>query len=179
MAEKLLFDELRVDLASTNSPTIPKTAVLLNPTPSTSLIIRSATQHDSTTVYQFLCELETETLNWPQFQMVFDLNLQNPLIHYLIAEAAGERVGFVSCHIQYLLHHTGKVGEIQELFVREDYRNQRIGHQLIAALYDIAIREKFVNLEVTTNQKRLDTIRFYERESFKRTHLKLVKAVHS
>lgn len=101
------------------------------------------------------------------------------MIHYLVADMAGTVVGFVSCHVQYLLHHCGKVGEIQELFVRPDHRNQRIGHQLVAALNQLAIQHGFIHLEVTTNQKRTDTVRFYERESFHRTHIKLVKAIQS
>lgn len=99
------------------------------------------------------------------------------MVHYLVAEQSGIIVGFVSCHVQYLLHHTGKVGEVQELCVKPDYRNQHIGHQLIAALNAVAVREGLINLEVTTNQKRTDTIRFYEREGFRATHIKLVKSI--
>lgn len=140
-----------------------------------SLQIRPADTGDLPTVYDFLCILEDEVLDQSAFKSVFLHNLANPLIHYLVAEQGGELVGFASCHVQYLLHHGGKVGEIQELFVRSDVRNQRIGHKLVEALETLAYQEGFVNLEVTTNQKRIDTIRFYERENFKSTHLKLVK----
>ncbi|GAB4031614.1 GNAT family N-acetyltransferase [Spirosoma jeollabukense] len=144
---------------------------------SDTLQIRAATTGDLPTIYDFLCILEDETLDLIAFRSVFLLNLANPLIHYLVAEQEGELVGFVSCHVQYLLHHGGKVGEIQELFVRSDVRNQQIGHKLVAALEALAHQEGFVNIEVTTNQKRIDTIRFYERENFKSTHLKLVKTL--
>ncbi|WP_420147070.1 GNAT family N-acetyltransferase [Spirosoma sp.] len=113
------------------------------------------------------------------FLHAFRHNLTNPDVYYYVAERSSEIVGFVSCHVQYLLHHCGKVGEIQELFVRPDIRRQRIGQQLVSAIYSLAIQENFVNLEVTTNQKRIDTIRFYEREGFKRSHIKLVKLVQS
>ncbi|UFH53713.1 GNAT family N-acetyltransferase [Spirosoma sp. KNUC1025] len=141
------------------------------------LQIRAATWNDAPTIYAFLCALEDLLLNQDAFLNIFRHNLADPNVHYLVAEKAGETVGFVSCHVQLLLHHGGKVGEIQELFVRPDVRNQRIGHQLVAALDTLARQENFINLEVTTNQKRSDTIRFYERESFKRTHVKLVKAL--
>lgn len=143
------------------------------------LTIRIATETDAPIIYDFLCALEETTLDQESFNTVFYRNIANPLVHYLVAEIQGEVVGFVSCHVQYLLHHTGKVGEIQELFVRPELRNQRIGHQLVAALVELATNENFVNLEVTTNQKRVDTIRFYERESFTRTHVKLVKPLQS
>ncbi|QMW00424.1 GNAT family N-acetyltransferase [Spirosoma foliorum] len=139
--------------------------------------IRTAASTDEPIVYSFLCDLEETILERAAFGMVYQQNLANPSIHYLVAEQQGDVIGFISCHVQYLLHHCGKVGEIQELYVRPDLRNQRIGHELVSALDALAIRENLVNLEVTTNQKRLDTVRFYERESFQKTHFKLVKPI--
>lgn len=145
----------------------------------TNVHIRAAIWNDEPAIYSFLCALEETTLDHTVFLTIFRRNLSNPDVFYLVAEQAGEVVGFVSCHVQYLLHHGGKVGEIQELFVRPDRRNQRIGHQLTTRLDTLAFQENFVNLEVTTNQKRVNTVRFYERESFIRTHIKLVKPTHS
>ncbi|GAB4017979.1 GNAT family N-acetyltransferase [Spirosoma koreense] len=141
--------------------------------------IRPATSADARIIYTFLCELEEHRIDQPAFLAVYHRNLTNPAIHYLVAERDSDVIGFVSCHVQYLLHHSGKVGEIQELFVRADVRNQRIGHQLVNALDALAIQDGFVNLEVTTNQKRTDTIRFYKRELFQRTHIKLVKPIQA
>jgi PhnO protein len=143
------------------------------------LMIRPATTDDQDVVYAFLCELEAERLDRTRFNVCFAYNLANPMVYYLIAElpdAVGP-VGFVSCHVQYLLHHTGKVGEIQELYVEPTYRNQQIGRQLVSALITLVSEQGLVNLEVTTNQKRDDAIRFYEREAFINTHLKLVRPV--
>lgn len=131
------------------------------------------------TVYGFLCDLEETVLDPTRFQAIFRQNLANPMIYYFIAEWTGVVVGFVSCHVQQLLHHTGKVGEIQELYVKPNYQNQRIGRQLIAALNALSVEEGFVNLEVTTNQKRTNTVRFYEQEHFSCTHFKLVKLIRS
>ncbi|MFD2573936.1 GNAT family N-acetyltransferase [Spirosoma soli] len=139
------------------------------------LQIRAAAWKDASVIYSFLCELEEVSLNPTAFRAVFRHNLTNPAVHYLVAELKDSVVGFVSCHVQYLLHHCGKVGEIQELFVKPEYRNQQIGQKLVSALHTVATAEGLINLEVTSNQKRTDTIRFYERESFKRTHVKLVK----
>ena len=143
--------------------------------PSLVLNIRPATADDCLTIYAFLCDLEEMRLDKTAFHAVFRRNLADPCVRYHVAELGGQVVGFVSCHIQYLLHHTGRVGEIQELYVRPENRNQRIGHQLIAHIEDMARRENFVNLEVTTNQRRTDTIRFYEQMGFVASHRKLVK----
>lgn len=143
----------------------------------TEFTIRPAAETDGPVVYDFVCALEEMTLDKAAFAAVFHYNITNPSVHYLIAEQAGNVLGFVSCHVQYLLHHGGKVGEIQELFVRPEFRNRRIGQRLIDALTRLAVQENFVNLEVTTNRKRTGTIRFYEREAFTQTHVKLVKPI--
>jgi PhnO protein len=153
--------------------------VLTQSTLPTAVYVRDATEQDAPIIYDFICLLEDSTLDVNAFNAIFQHNLANPNVHYLVAERAGAVLGFVSCHVQYLLHHTGKVGEIQELFVRPELRSQGIGRQLVAALNELALLENFVNLEVTTNQKRLNTVRFYERELFIRTHVKLVKPLHA
>ncbi|GAB3806260.1 aminoalkylphosphonate N-acetyltransferase [Spirosoma humi] len=145
----------------------------------TDVYIRPATEQDALIIYNFVCLLEDSVLDVNAFKAVYQRNLRNPDVYYLVAEQTGSVLGFVSCHVQHLLHHTGKVGEIQELFVEPAVRSQGIGHQLVAALNTLAQQENFINLEVTTNQKRLDTIRFYERELFIRTHVKLVKPLHT
>ena len=141
--------------------------------------IRSAEWTDAPVVYAFLCELEETSLDQTQFRAVFRHNLIDPAVHYWVAEQAGEVVGFVSCHIQYLLHHNGKVAEIQELFVRPEHRNARIGRHLLDAVAALATREGCVTLEVTTNQRRANAIRFYERAAFRRSHYKLVKPIQA
>ena len=144
-----------------------------------SVLVRPARQNDAKTIYEFICDLEETPINYTNFETVFGQNLADPMVYYFIAERAGVVIGFISCHVQYLLHHTGRVGEIQELYVKPAHRNQGIGHQLMAALNALAVREGFVNLEVTTNRTRTDTVRFYEREHFFGTHVKLVKPIQS
>lgn len=146
-------------------------------TPPSDIRIRPANPADAEVIHAFLCDLEETTLDRTAFDQVFSHNLTNPMIIYLVAEQASAVVGFVSCHMQWLLHHTGKVGEIQELYVAPSHRSQRIGGQLINALNALADEHHLVNLEVTTNQKRLDTIRFYEQNGFRNTHYKLIKSL--
>lgn len=145
----------------------------------TDICIRSATEQDASVLHEFICLLEESALDADAFNTIFRRNLLNPDVHYLVAERVDTILGFISCHVQYLLHHVGKVGEIQELFVRPEVRSQGIGQKLIVALNKLAQQENFVNLEVTTNKKRFDTLRFYERELFSRTHVKLVKPIRS
>lgn len=141
------------------------------------LLIRPAEWNDHEIIYSFLCELENIALDRGAFQSVFRHNLAAAHVYYLVAETDGMVVGFLSCHVQYLLHHAGKVGEIQELFVLTSHRNQRVGRQLISALEAIARHENLINLEVTANRIRTDTHRFYAQLGFQPTHYKFVKTV--
>lgn len=138
-------------------------------------IVRHALLTDAPVVCGFIADLEETTLDPNRFASIFRLNLANPMIHYLVAERNQSVIGFLSCHTYYPLHHSSKVGEIQELYVRPDCRNQQVGHLLLNALTELAEYKRVTQLEVTTNQKRADAIRFYERELFQCTHYKLVK----
>ncbi|AXE21359.1 GNAT family N-acetyltransferase [Runella rosea] len=142
---------------------------------SATINIQGAVESDVITVYDFLCELEEEKLDFNAFQKIFNRNLKNPDCHYFMAFDEAKCVGYASVHAQWLLHHCGKVGEIQEMFVVDNYRSKGVGSLLIQELMKVAERENFKILEVTANKKRVDTHRFYERKGLEPTHLKFVK----
>lgn len=122
-----------------------------------------------------LCDLENEVLDRTAFAQVFQHNLSDPDIAYVVAEWDGKVVGIASCHVQSLLHHAARVGEVQEMYVDPALRSQGVGKKLLEELIRFAEGRGAVNLEVTSNQIRLDTHRFYEREGFRCTHYKLVR----
>jgi len=94
--------------------------------------IRNVEAKDMLTVYEQICLLEDFTFNINKFEKIFIHNMNNENILYCIAESQdGFTFGFISCYIQCLLHHCGKVGEIQELFVKQEFRGQKIGAQLV------------------------------------------------
>ncbi len=138
------------------------------------ITLRPACPSDLSFVYNCLCELEETTLEAAAFGRIFRANLTNPSVRYVIAESDTVPVGFLSCHVQQLLHHAGPVGEIQEMYVLPDWRSKGVGKQLVEHLADIARHEGWVNLEVTSNRRRIRTHEFYERMGFAVTHVKLV-----
>lgn len=137
--------------------------------------IRPATAADTRIVYGFLCDLEEEVFDFEQFETIFLKNLQNPDCHYFLAFDQGTPVGYASVHAQWLLHHCGQVGEIQEMYVVATHRGKGIGKMLLQQLQQIAQSEQWTVLEVTANQKRLNTHRFYETNGLLKTHYKFVK----
>lgn len=139
--------------------------------------VRFAQPTDVKIIYQFICELETMTFDFSTFEKLFLKNITHPDYFYLIVFINNRPIGYVSCHVQILLHHCGRVGEIQELFIASNYRNKGVGQVLIEAVEKIARKDNWVNLEVTCNKKRLDTHRFYRRLAFIDSHLKFVKQI--
>lgn len=136
--------------------------------------VRPAVLADFDVVYGFLNTLEDRVFPRDVLYALFQRNISDKHTIYRVAELAGDVVGYISCHGQYLLHHAGLVGEIQELFVRADMRGEGIGRLLVDDVKISARVMNMVQLEVTAHLRRLDTHRFYEQQGFDQTHKKFV-----
>ena len=75
--------------------------------------IRKATQNDIDTIYDLICGLEEFTFPKSELENLFAINNSNKNIGHFVAESDGRVVGFGSMYINNLLHHCGKIGEIQ------------------------------------------------------------------
>jgi PhnO protein len=139
---------------------------------------RKANLNDSLVIYNYICSLEEFRFDLTIFENIFKINIQNENVLYYVAEIEdGSVVGFISCHIQILLHHAGKVAEIQELFVEPKYRNSGIGSGLINIIEIMTKNIKCVSLEVTAQNKRNKTHDFYKSKFFTQSHLKFTKKI--
>lgn len=139
------------------------------------LLIRKATLEDEETVYRMICGLENMLLDRAGFDMVFQMNLAADNISYFIAEFNGTPVGMVSCHIQPLLHHASLVSEIQEMYVDPAFRSRFVGRALMDHVAAFAESNGAVQMEVTSRNIRESAHRFYQREGFEKSHVKLVR----
>ena len=136
------------------------------------LQIRKIQIQDLDFVYKSICELENEELDFQIFKEIFNENIANPNNLYLIAENENEGVGFISFHTQNLLHHCGRVGEIQEFFVHQNHRGKGIGRRLIEKIIQYAEKNKLKSIEVTTNRRRVENVLIYENLGFTLSHNK-------
>lgn len=134
--------------------------------------IRNAKSDDLDTIFNFICELENEVFDFQIFKDIFEENLQNLNYVYYVAESDFQIVGFISFHTQKLLHHCGIVGEIQELYVVPNFRNQQIGRFLVNKVKDYAKTHKLKSIEVTSNKLRTENVYIYEHLGFKLSHNK-------
>lgn len=139
------------------------------------MAIRKAVATDFDKIYPLLCWLEDQALNREAMWQCFQLNLQNPDIHLLVAENdMPDLTGFLSLHLQVLLHHCGRTAEIQELVVAPGHQGRGIGKQLLAAAFAIARAQGLQEIEVTPSLSREAAHRFYESTGFLFTHRKYV-----
>lgn len=139
------------------------------------LTIRRASAADREVIYEMICGLENTLLDRPGFDAAFDRNIASHNITYFLAEQEGRPVGMVSCHIQPLLHHAALVSEIQEMYVEPAYRSQKIGNALMEHVTAFAKGEGAIQMEVTSRATREQAHRFYQREGFQKSHVKLVR----
>ena len=134
--------------------------------------IRKIENQDLDFVYKAICELENEELDLKVFKEIFNENISNPKNLYLIAENENEGLGFISFHTQNLLHHCGRVGEIQEFFIDQNHRGKGIGRQLIDKIMQFADQNNLKSIEVTTNRRREENVLIYENLGFTLSHNK-------
>lgn len=131
-----------------------------------------AQSEDAEAVYRLICELEGAGLPRSEFDRVYQSNLKNSDVLYLVCRLGGSVVAFGSLHTQLLLHHCGPAAEIQELAVLPGLRGNSIGSALFAALKEEARQRGCVLLEVCCNVRRLRAHRFYEKCGMERSHFK-------
>lgn len=79
-----------------------------------------------------------------------------------------KNLGFVSLYESYALYSEGVYGTIPELYVRPDYRSEKIGNALIKRAIEFGEIKSWSRLEVTTPPlPQFDrTLRFYEAHGF-------------
>ncbi len=123
-------------------------------------------------IYKLMCELEPYQFDKNQFEQIYLSNLQNKNIHYIVAKREDKIVGFISVHIQCLLHHASNIAEIQELVVSNQHQRTGLGHKLFEKAKDIARENDCLQLEVCCNMSRSESHIFYEVQGFKRSHYK-------
>ena len=134
--------------------------------------IRKAEAEDREAVARLIEQLEEAPMDREVFNGVYLENLNNPQIVYLTALSEGKIRGFVSVHVQNLLHHIAPIAEIQELVVDEQARGQGLGKLLFGKAKEIAAQAGCPQLECACNQRRTSSHAFYKKQGMTCRHFK-------
>ncbi len=137
--------------------------------------IRNCTPEDLHSVYEMICTLEGENPGIEEFTEVYSSNLNDKNIFYIVAESEGKAIAFSSIHIQQILHHTGKVAELMEMYVEPDFRDSGIGEAMFWNLRDKAEACGCRFFEISSNIVRDKTKTFFENRGVQLTHYKFTE----
>lgn len=140
-------------------------------------MIRLAVSADQPEIYSLICALEETSFPQEMFAWGFYTMLSSASHLLLVAEKEGQIVGLLHLRMEFQLHHCGTVAEIMELIVSHEVRSKGIGAALLKAAREQAIQHHCIQFEVTSNQKRKQAHRFYQREGLEQTHIKLTEAL--
>lgn len=134
--------------------------------------IRLAEESDFARVYALLCELEGIHMDEARVAEIYRENLNNSDVRCFVAEEEARVVGYAGLHMQRLLHHAARIGELQEIIVEEGQRSSGTGSMLFAAVRRAAAEAGCAQLEVCCNLLRARSHDFYERQGMRRSHYK-------
>jgi GNAT superfamily N-acetyltransferase len=124
------------------------------------MIIRQATSADASAIKKLLIQLGYPQLTVDQTnQKISTYSQENYAL--LVIEAEENVAGFISLHWFDIFHSMGKIGRMSAFCVDESYRSQGLGKQLLKAAEDFLIAQGCNKLEVTSNEKRIRTHKFY------------------
>ena len=137
-----------------------------------SMNIRPAGINDKQEIFGLVCLLEETDIPADDFDKIYSANLNNNNVFYFVSTSDNRITGFISLHIQNLLHHWGKVAEIQELCVEPEFRSKGTGKILLEKAITTAKENNCVLIELAASQRREKAHAFYLKNGFKNSHFK-------
>ncbi|WP_420000222.1 GNAT family N-acetyltransferase [Streptomyces boninensis] len=90
----------------------------------------------------------------------------DPVSAAYIAETDDESLGVIAVHVCPFFERQGAWGRITALVVSDRARGHGVGSRLVEAAEHFAAGQGCVRMEVTSNDRRPDAHRFYERRGY-------------
>lgn len=95
----------------------------------------------------------------------------------LVAERDGAVIGCLSMSLMRVLHRPAPVGRISMMVVDEASRSRGIGAQLVRAAEQALAGQGCYMVEVTSNVRRTEAHRFYEKLGYEKTSVRLARTL--
>jgi GNAT superfamily N-acetyltransferase len=129
--------------------------------------IRLANESDVQAIYDLIKELaifekaEFELQNTPE-QLLIDGFKENPIYYCIVAEENQTVIGMSFLYVRYSTWK-GRVLYLEDLVVKENYRNKGIGTQLMQSTIELVKLNGFKRIQWQVLDWNLDAIRFYKK----------------
>ena len=148
-------------------------------------LIRACTQNDIDAVVQLERQWEREAIAFgdfnPMSQEAYIAILERFPAYFLVAESDRQIVGYIHGSVQRnkpvegILEQEPYV-EIENIYVKQDFRNRDIGGKLLERLFEVARHDGIQRFLVSTASKDTDKIlRFYRSHGFTPWYIQLFK----
>lgn len=134
--------------------------------------IRRSNLNDCKAVYDLICDMEAKKLPFEAFSRIYASQQADEGFVCLVCEVDDQVVGCINLRMEYQLHHAARICEIMELAVDKDCRSQGLGRCLFEAACGLAKERGCSQIEVSCNQLRERTHRFYEARGMHNFHYK-------
>lgn len=138
-------------------------------------MFRTAIESDCKDVYQMICDMEAKVLPYEKFYSIYKRQLSDIRYECIICEENENVIGVLNLRYEEQLHHTELIAEIMEFVVASGYRGEGYGKKMFNYACECARNNNCTQIEVTCNQLRKDTHRFYLREGMVNSHFKFSK----
>lgn len=142
------------------------------------LIFRLATKEDIPDIVRMLADDElgadrenTDDAHSHKYQQAFEIIVSNPSQELTVVEMNGELVAtFQLTFLQYLVNEGGMRAQVEAVRTHSKYRGQGIGKRVFEYIVNRAKEKGAYMVQLTSDKKRVDAIRFYEAVGFKASH---------
>ena len=135
--------------------------------------VRSAEPRDCGALAGLICQLGYDASAEDVAERLAVMVAEGRLV--LVAELDGAVVGCLSTSVMRVLHRPAPVGRISMMVVDAALRGGGIGALLVQAAEQALAARGCYMVEVTSNVRRAEAHRFYERLGYERTSVRLAK----
>lgn len=139
------------------------------------LLVRSATPADVEAIGALIVELGYEASAADVAGRLEAIEEAGQAV--LVAEIDGQVIGCLSTSMMTVLHRPAPVGRISMMVVDERMRGKGIGTEMVIAAEELLAGKGCRLVEVTSNLRRADAHRFWERNGYERTSARFAKQV--
>ena len=135
--------------------------------------IRRAEQRDAARLARLIVQLGYTAAEPDVAERLAAMDTEGRVV--LVAELDGEVIGCLSTSVMRVLHRPAPVGRISMMVVDEACRSRGIGAQLVRAAEEALAAQGCYMVEVTSQLRRTEAHRFYERLGYEKTGVRLAR----